>query len=142
MGTWINRIAFTKGENQCREFETKIAKLEEDHETEIQKLKRIHETEITKLEEAIAKLEGGSTTRLQLPPQCSQYMTMSSSTRKFSYLSTDERQCDKNSAAYLSDFSSEDWSGPGWYRVMGGAGTQLSTHAFTNATSGYCKTSL
>ena len=42
---------------------TKIAKLEEDHETEIAKLKQNHETEITKLEEAIAKLEGGSTTR-------------------------------------------------------------------------------
>ena len=61
-------------ENQCLEYETKIAKLEEDHETEIAKLKQNHETEIaklkqnheteiTKLEEAIAKLEGGSTTR-------------------------------------------------------------------------------
>ena len=61
-------------ENQCLEYETKIAKLEEDHETkiakleedhetEIVKLKQNHETEITKLEEAIAKLEGGSTTR-------------------------------------------------------------------------------
>ena len=48
-------------ENQW--LETKIAKLEEDHETEIVKLKQNHETEITKLEEAIAKLEGGSTTR-------------------------------------------------------------------------------
>ena len=78
---------------------------------------------------------------LQLPPQCSQYMTMSSSTRKFSYYNNDERQCDKSSAiSSREDFSSEDWSGPGWYRVMGGAGTQLSTHAFTNGTLGYCKT--
>ena len=50
-------------ENQCLEYETKLAKLEEDHETEIAKLKQNHETEIIKLEEAIAKLEGGSTTR-------------------------------------------------------------------------------
>ena len=63
-------------------------------------------------------------------------MTMSSSTRKFSYFNDDERQCD----ASHTNSNREDWSGPGWYRVMGGAGTQLSTHAFTNRTQGYCKT--
>merc|ERR1712008_555083 len=72
-------------------------------------------------------------------PQCSQYMTMSSSTRKFSYFNSDEvRQCDVSPEVIFS--KGEDWSGPGWYRVMGGAGTQLSTHAFTNGTTGYCKT--
>ena len=75
---------------------------------------------------------------LQLPPQCSQYMNMSSSTRKFSYLKTEKVQCDRNSI----NSNREDWSGPGWYRVMGGAGTQLSTHAFTNWTRGYCKTAV
>ena len=65
-------------------------------------------------------------------------MTMSSSTRKFNYFKYNERQCDFS----LSDFSSEDWSGPGWYRVMGGAGTQLNTHAFTNGTQGYCNTQI
>ena len=56
------------------EYENKMAKLEKDHKTEIAKLiqnhetvivrlKQNHETKITKLEEAIAKLEGGSTTR-------------------------------------------------------------------------------
>ena len=74
---------------------------------------------------------------LQLPPQCSQYMNMSSSTRKFSYFNSDEtRECDRTTDTK----SIEDWSGPGWYRVMGGAGTQLSTHVFTNYTRGYCKT--
>ena len=77
---------------------------------------------------------------LQLPLQCSQYMTMSSSTRKFDYFNTDY-QCDKSSTiSNREDWPSEDWSGPGWYRVMGGAGTQLSTHAFTNRTDGFCKT--
>ena len=74
---------------------------------------------------------------LQLPPQCSQYMTMSSSTRKFSYFNSDGPQCDSNDS---TSSGQEDWSGPGWYRVMGGAGTQLSTHAFTNSTRGYCET--
>ena len=64
-------------------------------------------------------------------------MTMSSSTRKFSYFNDDERQCDSSRS---TNSNREDWSGPGWYRVMGGAGTQLSTHAFTNLTYGYCKT--
>ena len=50
-------------ENQCLEYETKIAKLEEDYETKIVKLKQNHETKITKLKETIAKLEGGFTTR-------------------------------------------------------------------------------
>ena len=76
---------------------------------------------------------------LQLPPQCSQYMTMSSSTRKFSYFNNDEYQCDFKSS---TNSHREDWSGPGWYRVMGGAGTQLSTHVFTNGTGGYCKTTI
>ena len=76
---------------------------------------------------------------LQLPPQCSQYMTMSSSTRKFSYFNRDKPQCD---SITFSNPSREDWSGPGWYRVIGGAGTQLSSHAFTDATYGYCKTYL
>ena len=77
---------------------------------------------------------------LQLPPQCSQYMTMSSSTRKFSYFNEfnrDEPQCDSSST---NQRYREDWSGPGWYRVIGGAGTQLSSHAFSNRTDGYCKT--
>ena len=49
-------------------------------------------------------------------------------------------QCDRKDSTN-SSFSNEDWSGPGWYRVTGGAGSQLSTHAFTNSTFGYCKTS-
>jgi len=53
--TWINRIAFTKGENQCLEYETKIAKLEEDYEMEIAELK-----------EKIAKLEKASTANQNL----------------------------------------------------------------------------
>ena len=65
-------------------------------------------------------------------------MTMSSSTRKFDYFNRDELQCDSIS----TNSRGEDWSGPGWYRVMGGAGTQLSTHAFTNRTDGYCKTAI
>ena len=67
---------------------------------------------------------------------------MSSSTRKFSYFNSDrnEWQCDKIPTTPFK--SGEDWSGPGWYRVMGGAGTQLSTHVFTNRTDGYCKTAI
>ena len=64
-------------------------------------------------------------------------MTMSSSTRKFDYVKNDDWQCD---ASYTHNSKREDWSGPGWYRVTGGAGTQLSSHAFTNRTDGYCKT--
>ena len=60
---------------------------------------------------------------------------MSSSTRKFSYFNNKKVQCDKNSV----NPNREDWSGPGWYRVMGGAGTQLCSHAFTNSTRGYCE---
>ena len=63
---------------------------------------------------------------------------MSSSTRKFSYFNSDGLQCDKSS----TNSNREDWSGPGWYRVIGGAGTQISTHAFTNRTDGYCKTAI
>ena len=66
-------------------------------------------------------------------------MTISSSTRKFSYFNSDDLywKCDSGSTN-----SNGDWSGPGWYRVMGGAGTQLSTHAFTNLTRGYCETGI
>ena len=64
---------------------------------------------------------------------------MSSSTRKFDYFNNDDsNDCDR-STCHPND-KREDWSGPGWYRVMGGAGTQLSTHAFTNSTRGYCET--
>ena len=64
---------------------------------------------------------------------------MSSSTRKFSYFNSDydEQQCDRSTS---TNSNREDWSGPGWYRVMGGAGTQLSTHVFRNHKPGYCKT--
>ena len=62
--TFQQKTLLLFSENQCLEYETKIAKLEEDHETEISKLKQNYETEITKLEEDIAYLlEGGSTTR-------------------------------------------------------------------------------
>ena len=66
-------------------------------------------------------------------------MTMISSARKFSYFHNDERECDR---APSTNSNREDWSGPGWYRVTGGAGTQLSTHVFTNRTDGYCKTAI
>ena len=56
-------LLLLSSENQCLEYETKIAKLEEDYETKIVKLKQNHETELTKLEEAIVKLEDGSKTR-------------------------------------------------------------------------------
>ena len=61
--TFQQKTLLLFSENQCLEYETKIAKLEEDHETEIAKLKQNHETELTKLEEAIVKLEDGSKTR-------------------------------------------------------------------------------
>ena len=48
-------------ENQCLEYETRIAKLEEDHEIEIAKLKQDYETKIAKLKQGyetkIAKLQ-------------------------------------------------------------------------------------
>ena len=72
--TFQQKTLLLFSENQCLEYETKIAKLEEyreteiaklkqNHETEIVKLKQNHETELTKLEEAIVKLEDGLKTR-------------------------------------------------------------------------------
>ena len=61
--TFQQKTLILLSENQCLEYETKIAKLEEDYETKIVKLKQNHETKITKLEEAIAKLKGSSTPR-------------------------------------------------------------------------------
>ena len=68
---------------------------------------------------------------------------MTSSKRKFNYLHSnrDEWQCDDKNFPNSGN-SNEDWSGPGWYRVMGGAGTQLSSNAFTNRSRGYCQTSI
>ena len=47
--TFQQKTLLLFSENQCLEYETRIAKLEEDHETELAKLKQNHETEIVKL---------------------------------------------------------------------------------------------
>ena len=44
-------------------------------------------------------------------------MTLTSSTRKFSYFDIDEVQCDRKDSTN-SSFSNEDWSDPGWYRPV------------------------
>ena len=51
----VRGLTLQFSENQCLEYETKIAKLEEDHEIEIAKLK-----------EKIAKLEKASTANQNL----------------------------------------------------------------------------
>jgi len=63
------------------------------------------------------------------PAQCHKYNELNSSTRKLTS-STTSSYCDKSS-------HSRDWKGTGWYRVTGGAGTQL---ADTQVASRHCGT--
>ena len=61
---------------------------------------------------------------------------MSSPKRKFTYFqSGSTRYCDSSSGS-SSEWS--DWSGPAWYRVVGGAGTKLNTHVFPKLNYGEC----
>ena len=71
--------------------------------------------------------------------QCreSEYKTMSSYKRKYTYDQNSNVQCDSSTDR---GYSMDDWSGPSWYRVVGGAGTKLSTHAFTKVNNGECNT--
>ena len=63
---------------------------------------------------------------------------MTSYKRKYTYKETGNWQCDR-----ISSISHDDWSGPGWYRVVGEAGTKLSTHAFTTYNNnGECNTNI
>ena len=57
---------FQFSENQCLEYETKIAKLEEDYEAKIAKLEEDHKMEIAKLREEISKLENALTAHQNL----------------------------------------------------------------------------
>ena len=66
---------------------------------------------------------------LPLPSQCLQHKSLTDSKRKYNSKDTSKIFCDKNSAKETSS----DWSGPGWYKVTGQAGTQLSEHSYRNA---------
>ena len=59
-----------------------------------------------------------------VPSQCYDYKTLSSSKRRFDLrklVSEADVKCDGNDGR-----KNPDWNGPGWYRVVGQAGTKLS----------------
>ena len=58
---------------------------------------------------------------------------MTSSKRKFDLgklIPAEQIQCDKIPGRSDHNGTSSDWNGPGWYRVVGQAGTQLSEKSY------------
>ena len=73
---------------------------------------------------------------LNLPSQCHNYKSLTDSKRRYDYdLKNESNYCDFPGR---SD-TSEDWDGPGWYRITGQAGTQLSEN-FSNWKRNHCGT--
>merc|ERR1712228_696724 len=70
---------------------------------------------------------GTTTTTLPpLPAQCSDisYNKLTDSTRLHNFYNASGGHCDKTGRSNTSP----DWQGPGWYRVMSPAGSQISEH--------------
>ena len=61
---------------------------------------------------------------------------MSDPKRRFDHYVKNQGFCDKLS----SGTKSTDWHGPGWYRVVGGAGTQISEQSLQQPNYGVCGT--
>ena len=70
---------------------------------------------------------------IQVPTQCFNYKVLTSSKRKFDLgklILAEQVQCDKIPGRSDHSGTSSDWNGPGWYRVVGQAGTQLSEKSY------------
>ena len=65
-----------------------------------------------------------------LPDQCTHHNLLEDATRRYDYVKKGDQFCDKADGYTSSRPASSDWEGSGWYRVTGGAGSQLSTHAY------------
>merc|ERR1712223_2264400 len=82
----------------------------------------------------------------KLPSQCHNYKSLTDSKRRYDFTDASAELlnyfcqqcryfCDLNGKSYTS----EDWDGPGWYRITGQAGTQLSEN-FSNWKRNHCGT--
>ena len=78
--------------------------------------------------------------------ECKNYKSLTDSTRK---LNVPANNATKKADRPGDSFTSVDWQGVGWYRVMGGAGTRIPENPFTSVQSigclvgiccGYCNT--
>ena len=66
---------------------------------------------------------------------------MTDSKRRFDHFGAGEQFCDYHQLpGPYKDYIGNDWDGPGWYRVVGGAGTQISEHVITTRRDGVCGT--
>ena len=65
-----------------------------------------------------------------MPPQCTQHKFLDDAKRLYEYVKKGDTFCDYANGILDSIPISSDWVGPGWYRVTGEAGTQLSTHVY------------
>ena len=71
--------------------------------------------------------------------ECKNYKSLTDSTRKLNVPSAyNNKRADRLGLTYTS----VDWQGEGWYRVMGNAGTRIPEYPFTSVQSpgyGHCK---
>ena len=65
---------------------------------------------------------------------------MSDPKRRFDHYVKNQNFCDPKSSQQYISTNSTDWHGPGWYRVVGGAGSQISEHVFASHEYGTCGT--
>ena len=122
-------------EEQISTVKTEMSEKLEEHKEEIDlKLVALDEKMETKQPNIV------------LPSQCYSYKTLTDSSRRYdnkhdwSY-SKSKIHCDSMSYSVNSNSKgsgrSPDWNGPGWYRVSGQAGTQISEHSYlTSRASG------
>ena len=76
-----------------------------------------------------------------MPSQCQQYKTLSDSNRRYTHEEKHDFYCDYTRNYNTSQPKSPDWDYSGWYRVVGGAGNQISEHSFKGLNRvGYCGT--
>ena len=72
---------------------------------------------------------------IELPHQCHNYQNLSDPKRRFDHYVKNQNFCDHESS---QQYISTDWHGPGWYRVVGGAGTQISEQSLQQPNYGTC----
>ena len=84
-----------------------------------------------------------------LPSQCVNYESLTDSSRRFDFVDpavqsdSSKAFCDKGNGVSSSRPTSNDWVGASWYRIEGGAGTQLSENGYdwvSGTNSGTCGT--
>ena len=74
-----------------------------------------------------------ATTTAPLPSQCVNYQSLTDPSRRFDFIDPAVQSSVNN--AFCDNLSSSrpvsvDWAGASWYRIEGGAGTQLSEHGY------------